>query len=278
VETGSTPWVDALRRSRGSLRALIEPLHVGQLQQRSHASEWSIAQVLSHIGAQAEIFSLFLDAGLGGQDPPGLDAFPPIWEVRNSRSPRAQAAGALPADNAVVERFESLDAHRSNHCANRDRWCRLCWFLRGWAAWSGDSEHGDDSFLGDAYLGDQGFDGGLALGGCAGVEDVVQVGAELLDCVGRGCGGLVADGVGDLVVAGLELVDLGAQGGDAGASGGVVHGAVLECGEVPVDRGLLVLDLGEDGIGFGVPVSVGPPRCRALARVTASVMRPGAWV
>jgi hypothetical protein len=122
--------------------------------------------------------------------------------------------------------------------------------------WSWDSEHGDDSFLGDAYLGDQGLDGGFALGGGAGVEDVVQVGAEPLDGVGRGCGGLVADGVGDLVVAGLELVDLGAQGGDAGAGGGVVHGAVLECGEVPVDRGLLGLDLGEDGAGFGVPAGV----------------------
>jgi hypothetical protein len=61
--------------------------------------------------------------------------------------------------------------------------------------WSGDSEHGDDSFLGDADLGDECFDGGLALGGCAGVEDVVQVGADLLDGVGRGCGGLVSDDV-----------------------------------------------------------------------------------
>ena len=57
-------------------------------------------------------------------------------------------------------------------------------------------------------------------------------------------------------VAGLELVDLSLQGGDAGAGGGVVHSAVLERGEVPVDRGLLVLDLGVEGAGFGVPVSV----------------------
>jgi hypothetical protein len=46
-----------------------------------------------------------------------------------------------------------------------------------------DSEHGDDSFLGEADLGDEGFDGGLTFGGGAGVEDVVQVGAELLDGV-----------------------------------------------------------------------------------------------
>ena len=84
----------------------------------------------------------------------------------------------------------------------------------------------------------------------------MQVGGELLDGAGRGCGGFVADGVGDLVVACLELVDLSSQGGDAGAGSGVVHGAVLEGGEVAVDRGLLVLDLSLEGAGFGVPVSV----------------------
>ena len=71
-------------------------------------SEWSIAQVLSHIGSQAEIFGLFLDAGLSGQDPPGPDAFPDL-ETWNAKSPQDQAADALRADEAVTARFESLD-------------------------------------------------------------------------------------------------------------------------------------------------------------------------
>ena len=72
-------------------------------------ADWSIAQVLSHIGSQAEIFGLFLDAGLSGQDPPGPEAFGPIWETWNAKSPQDQAADALRADEAVTARFESID-------------------------------------------------------------------------------------------------------------------------------------------------------------------------
>jgi uncharacterized protein (TIGR03083 family) len=109
METGPTPWIGALRRSHDTLHALVEPLDAGQLEGRSYASEWTIAQVLSHLGSQAEIFGLFLDAGLSGGDPPGQDAFLPIWDEWNARSPQAQAADALRADQAVVERFGSLD-------------------------------------------------------------------------------------------------------------------------------------------------------------------------
>ncbi|MEV6632223.1 hypothetical protein AB0M54_15875 [Actinoplanes sp. NPDC051470] len=45
--------------------------------------------------------------------------------------------------------------------------------------------------------------------------------------------------------------------GDAGSGGGVVHGAVLECGVVAVDRCLGVVDLGGDGVEFSLPVGVG---------------------
>src|SRR5580704_6412470 len=110
METSPAPWISALRHSHDRLRAAVEPLDVGQLEQLSYASEWSIAQVLSHLGSQAEIFGLLLDAGLSGQDPPGPEAFPPIWDVWNAKSPRAQAADALRADQATLERFESLDA------------------------------------------------------------------------------------------------------------------------------------------------------------------------
>ncbi len=109
METSPAPWIEALRRSHDTLQALAEPLDATRLQQRSYASEWSIAQVLSHLGSQAEIFSLFLQAALSGQDPPGQEAFPPIWNGWNAKSPQAQAADALRADEAVTARFESLD-------------------------------------------------------------------------------------------------------------------------------------------------------------------------
>jgi uncharacterized protein (TIGR03083 family) len=110
VETSPDPWIAALRRSHDRLQSLVGPLDARQLQQRSYASEWSIAQVLSHLGSQAEIFGLFLEAGLSGQDPPGRDEFGPIWNAWNARDPQAQASDALRADEATLDRFESLDA------------------------------------------------------------------------------------------------------------------------------------------------------------------------
>jgi uncharacterized protein (TIGR03083 family) len=109
METSPDPWIGALRHSHDRLQALVEPLDLSQLEQRSYASEWSVAQVLSHLGSGAEIFGLFLAAGLAGQDPPGREAFVPIWNVWNAKDPQAQAADGLRADEATLERFESLD-------------------------------------------------------------------------------------------------------------------------------------------------------------------------
>ena len=116
METSPDAWIGALRHSHDHLRALVEPLDADQLEQRSYASEWSIAQVLSHLGSQAEIFDLFLEAGLAGQDPPGREAFGPIWETWNAKDPQDQAADALQADAKTLEHFESLDADQ------RARW------------------------------------------------------------------------------------------------------------------------------------------------------------
>jgi uncharacterized protein (TIGR03083 family) len=109
METRPGPWIQALRHSHEKLHAMAGPLDAGQLERRSYASQWSIAQVLSHLGSQAEIFSQILDAGLAGQDPPGQDAFPPIWAAWNAKSPADQAADALRADQAMTARLESLD-------------------------------------------------------------------------------------------------------------------------------------------------------------------------
>ena len=110
MENDPAPFVQALRHSHDSLRALVEPLTDGQLEQRSFCTDWSVAQVLSHLGSQAEGFGLWLDAGLTGQDPPGPEVFPPIWDAWNARTPRAQATDSLQANEALIQRFESLDA------------------------------------------------------------------------------------------------------------------------------------------------------------------------
>jgi uncharacterized protein (TIGR03083 family) len=110
MESSPGPWISALRHSHDRLRASVEPLGPDQLTQRSYPSEWTIAQVLSHLGSQAEIFGLILKAGLAGREPPGREAFPPIWDKWNAKDPQAQATDALRADQATLERLESMDA------------------------------------------------------------------------------------------------------------------------------------------------------------------------
>ena len=110
MEPSPGPWISALRHSHDRLRASVEPLGPDQLTQRSYPTEWTIAQVLSHLGSQAEIFGLILAAGLAGQEPPGPEEFPPIWDKWNAKDPLAQATDALRADQATLERLESMDA------------------------------------------------------------------------------------------------------------------------------------------------------------------------
>ena len=110
MESSPGPWISALRHSHNRLRASVEPLGPDQLTQRSYPSEWTIAQVLSHLGSQAEIFGLILETGLAGREPPGREAFPPIWDKWNAKDPQAQATDALRADQATLERLESMDA------------------------------------------------------------------------------------------------------------------------------------------------------------------------
>jgi uncharacterized protein (TIGR03083 family) len=110
MEASPDPWISALRHSHNQLRASVQSLDPDQLAQRSYPSEWTIAQVLSHLGSQAEIFGLMLEAGLAGQEPPAREEFPPIWDKWNAKNPQAQAADALRADQATLERLESMDA------------------------------------------------------------------------------------------------------------------------------------------------------------------------
>ena len=104
----ATPLIAALRNSHDRLRALAEPLDEDALVMRSYASEWSIAQVLSHLGSGAEIFTLLLDAGLHPGDATERESNESIWARWNAKTPRQQATDALEVDCALVERLGSI--------------------------------------------------------------------------------------------------------------------------------------------------------------------------
>lgn len=106
--TDPGPWIQALRASHDRLTGIVDRLDADQLRRQSYASQWSIADVLSHLGSGAEIFLLNLNSGLAEGDPPSQDDYQAIWDVWNELPPDEQAARGVAVNGSLVGRVESL--------------------------------------------------------------------------------------------------------------------------------------------------------------------------
>ncbi|MFN8168113.1 MAG: maleylpyruvate isomerase N-terminal domain-containing protein [Candidatus Nanopelagicales bacterium] len=101
--------IGVLRRSHDRVAGLVRDLDEDALRAQSYDTEWTVAQVLSHLGSGATIFRLVLDAGLAGTDAPGNDVFREIWAEWDAKGPVQMRDSFLEADEAIVARLESLD-------------------------------------------------------------------------------------------------------------------------------------------------------------------------
>jgi len=108
MESDPRIWIAAVRGSHERLASLVQPLGADQVRGPSYCSDWTIAQVLSHLGSGAEIALMMLPAALGEAEPPGGGAFAPVWDVWNAKSPDQQAADGLAADEKNVVSLEQL--------------------------------------------------------------------------------------------------------------------------------------------------------------------------
>jgi uncharacterized protein (TIGR03083 family) len=108
VTEGPRTWIATLRRSHDNLASLVEPMTSEQVRGPSYCRDWTNAQVLSHLGSGAEIALLMLPGALGEGPPASRDAFPPVWDVWNAKSPDDQAADAIASDEKHVQRLEQL--------------------------------------------------------------------------------------------------------------------------------------------------------------------------
>jgi uncharacterized protein (TIGR03083 family) len=102
-----TERLEALHGSVERLHDVVEGLDPEALATRAYPSEWTIADVLSHLGSGAEILQRRLDDSLAGVATPD-DAAPGVWDVWNAKTPEAQAADAMVADRALLDRLEGL--------------------------------------------------------------------------------------------------------------------------------------------------------------------------
>ena len=105
-------WLTAADTYNRRLVEVVTPLIADESAGPSHASDWSIAQVLSHLGSGAENFTGFLNAGLHGQKPPGVDEFQPVAQRWNAKVPEGQANDGLRADAKLLEQLDALDTQQ----------------------------------------------------------------------------------------------------------------------------------------------------------------------
>lgn len=112
--SANTELLTVLWASHHRLDAAARPLTDDQIAGPSYCTDWSTAQVLSHIGSGAQIFGLLLDAGLAGAETPGREEFARIWDVWNAMSPTEQARNSLIADSAFLQRVDAVPEAQLN--------------------------------------------------------------------------------------------------------------------------------------------------------------------
>ncbi|MEU4157382.1 maleylpyruvate isomerase family mycothiol-dependent enzyme [Actinoplanes sp. NPDC026670] len=100
--------IAALRGEQDNLAGLVPALSAEQLTGPSGAAEWTVADVLSHLGSGAEITRAGFRAAIGEADAPGPDFNQGVWDHWNALSPQDQATGSLAANEALVTGLESV--------------------------------------------------------------------------------------------------------------------------------------------------------------------------
>lgn len=107
METDSRSSIRALRNSQDRLASIVHPLTPEQLRRPSYHS-WTIAQVLSHMGSQAEVNQGRIAAAREGTEAPGQEAIEPIWDAWNARTPDEQARDSIAYNEREIRRLEGL--------------------------------------------------------------------------------------------------------------------------------------------------------------------------
>jgi uncharacterized protein (TIGR03083 family) len=89
------------------LRALVESLSGDQLRASAYPTEWTVADVLSHLGSAAVINRRRLDDALADRDLD--DSFAPtVWETWNAKTPESQAADLLTTSGELIAALAGL--------------------------------------------------------------------------------------------------------------------------------------------------------------------------
>ena len=99
-----------LRAIHDRLAALVAGLSPDQLTAQSGAEDWTVADVLSHLGSGSEINLHPVAAATGSDEEPPVNQ--DVWDRWNAMSPADQAAEFVESEERLVEAYESLSAEQ----------------------------------------------------------------------------------------------------------------------------------------------------------------------
>jgi len=109
MRNAADPVIHALRAMHDDLVASVDGYDDADMVRPSGAAEWTVAQVMSHLGSGAEIARAGLDAALADSSPPAQSFYESVWARWDALAPRQQADECLLSDAAFVESYEALD-------------------------------------------------------------------------------------------------------------------------------------------------------------------------
>ena len=107
----------ALRRNHDDLAARVAGFTADDLARTSGATEWDVAQVLSHLGSGAEIGLAVLTAGLAGDPLPDNDFNQGVWARWDGLERPAKADNFVAANGRLVAALEELPAQTREDAA-----------------------------------------------------------------------------------------------------------------------------------------------------------------
>jgi uncharacterized protein (TIGR03083 family) len=114
-ESSTDRLIGVLHASQDRLAAALDGLSAEQAGTQSYDDDWSVAQVASHLGSGAELFTLFLHAGMKGEPAPGVEAMQPVWDVWNAKDPLSQTRDSVAVNDSFLEHVDAMtDAERED--------------------------------------------------------------------------------------------------------------------------------------------------------------------
>jgi len=99
--------IDALRASIGRLHGLVIGMSEAELTRPAYPTEWTIADVVSHLGSGAVIFRRRLNDTVAGVATPE-DFAQGVWDSWNAKDAVAQRDDALAADAELLARIDAI--------------------------------------------------------------------------------------------------------------------------------------------------------------------------